>query len=165
MIITIVLIVIIIYLFATIQQPYIECSKTSKDNLNINVKEQLKIGLGNNQIDEIEVIKTIILPEEYVGEDKNYLNSIRYAIKESYDYLPKDAVSIEQESDRLIVTVKVSKDETLILNNIEFVNNGELQVKINVNTKSHDVITLKIKDKYTEGELMTHLKNNGYYCK
>lgn len=165
MIITILLIVIIIYLFATIQQPYIECSKTSKDNLNINVKEQLKIGLGSNQIDEIEVVKTIILPEEYTKDEKNYLNSIEYALKKSYAYLPKKAVTIKQESDRLIVTVKISKDETVILNNIEFVNNEDLQIKINVNTKSQDVVTLKIKDKYTEGELMTHLKNNGYYCK
>ena len=33
------------------------------------------------------------------------------------------------------------------------------------NTKSKDVVTLRIKDKYTEGEFMTHLKNNGYVCK
>lgn len=165
MIITIILIVVIIYLFATIQQPYIECSKITKDNLNISIKEDIKVGLGNANIDNIEVTKTIILPEEYLTEEKNYLNSIKYAIKKSYDYLPKDALTIKQESDRLIVSVKVNKDETLILNNIEFINNDELQIKINVNTKSPDVITLKIKDKYTEGELMTHLKNNGYSCK
>ena len=41
----------------------------------------------------------------------------------------------------------------------------ELQIKINPNTKSSDVVTLSINDKYTEGELMTHLKNNGYVCK
>ena len=56
-------------------------------------------------------------------------------------------------------------NETLILNNIEFTNEDDLQIKINANTKAKDVVTLKIKDAYTEGEFMTHMKNNGYSCK
>ena len=58
-----------------------------------------------------------------------------------------------------------NKKERIILNNIEFFDNDELQMKINSNTKSSDVVTLKINDKYTEGELMTRLKNNGYSCR
>ena len=65
----------------------------------------------------------------------------------------------------LTVTVKAKNNETIILNNIEFYDNDGLQIKINPNTKSSDVVTLSINDKYTEGELMTHLKNNGYVCK
>ena len=42
---------------------------------------------------------------------------------------------------------------------------GGLQIKINPNTKSSEVVTLKIKDKYTEGEVMTKMKNSGYVCK
>ena len=39
------------------------------------------------------------------------------------------------------------------------------QIEIESNTKSSDVVTLGIKDKYTEGELLTRMKNNGYSCK
>lgn len=63
------------------------------------------------------------------------------------------------------VRVEIDKDETIILNNIEFVDNGELQMRINSNTKSSEVVTLKIKDNYTEGELMTRMRNNGYSCR
>ena len=38
-------------------------------------------------------------------------------------------------------------------------------MNINTNTMSGDVITLKIKDKYTPGELMKKLKNNRYSCR
>ena len=49
--------------------------------------------------------------------------------------------------------------------NIKFTNVEDLQIKINANTKAKDVVTLKIKDAYTEGEFMTHMRNNGYSCK
>jgi hypothetical protein len=38
-------------------------------------------------------------------------------------------------------------------------------MKINSNTRSSDVVTLSVGDKYTEGELITIMKNNGYVCK
>ena len=86
-------------------------------------------------------------------------------MKNSYEYLPKKAVAITQESDRIIAHIVVDDDETLILNNIEFTNEDDLQIKINANTKAKDVVTLTIGDSYTEGEFMTHMKNNGYTCK
>ena len=64
----------------------------------------------------------------------------------------------------MIAQVVVDDDETLILNNIEFTDDDDLQIKINSNTKAQDVVTLSIKDSYTEGEFMTHMKNNGYTC-
>ena len=165
MIITIILIVIIIYLFATIKQPYVECDKKVINDLGIQILENVKVNLDSNSIDKMEVTKTIILPEKYLKEEKNYLNSIKFAIKESYEYLPKKAVELTQESDRIIAHITLSDNETIILNNIEFEQPNDLQIKINANTKAKDVITLKIKDSYTEGEFMTHMKNNGYSCK
>ncbi|HIT23774.1 MAG TPA: hypothetical protein IAD45_05090, partial [Candidatus Faecimonas intestinavium] len=94
----------------------------------------------------------------------NYLNSMKFILKESYAYLPKDSTTISQESDRIIAHVVVDNDETLILNNIEFTNDEKLELKINANTKAKDVVTLKINDSYSEGEFMTHMKNNGYSC-
>ena len=48
---------------------------------------------------------------------------------------------------------------------IEFNDNDGLQIKINSNTKSSEVVTLKIGENYTQGQFMTRLKNNGYVCK
>ena len=45
------------------------------------------------------------------------------------------------------------------INNIEFKENDGLQVKVNSNTKSSEVVTLKVGDNYTEGELMKRLRN------
>lgn len=163
-ILTITLIVIIIYLFATIKQPYVVCTKSTKNNLGIEVDENIEVKLDGQGIKKMDLTKTIILPESFLNEDDNYLNSMKFILKKSYDYLPKKTVSINQESDRIIAHVIVDKDETLILNNIEFTNNDKLELKINANTKAKDVVTLKINDSYSEGEFMTHMKNNGYSC-
>lgn len=165
MIITIILIIIIIYLFATIKQPYIKCSKQINNELGIVIEEDIKVKLDSNTIRQMELTKNIILPENYLKEEDNYLDSIHFALKKSYEYLPKETFKITQESDRIIANILVNKDETLILNNIDFLNKDNLEIKINANTKAKDVITLKIKDKYSEGEFMTHMKNNGYSCK
>ena len=164
-IITVILISIIIYLFATIKQPYVECSKTTTE-LEIQIVENLKVSLSSNNIEKMDLTKTIILLENYTKEENNYLDSIKFAIEESYEYLPKKVVQVTQNSDRVIAqVVVVDDDETLILNNIKFTNVEDLQIKINANTKAKDVVTLKIKDAYTEGEFMTHMRNNGYSCK
>lgn len=163
-IITVILISIIIYLFATIKQPYVECSKTTTE-LGIQIVENLQVTLSSNNIEKMDLTKTIILPDNYTSEENNYLDSIKVAIKESYDYLPKKVVEVTQDSDRVIARVVVDDNETLILNNIKFTNVEDLQIKINANTKAKDVVTLKINDSYTEGEFMTRMRNNGYSCK
>lgn len=165
MILTIILIVIIIYLFANIKQPYVECSKKTTNDLGIQILENIQVNLEGNDIEKMDLTKTIILPQTYLKTDNKYLDSINFVMKNSYEYLPKKAVAITQESDRIIAHIVVDDDETLILNNIEFTNEDDLQIKINANTKAKDVVTLTIGDSYTEGEFMTHMKNNGYTCK
>ena len=110
------------------------------------------------------LVKTIILPDEYLVDD-NELDSIMFALEKSYQYLGTDKYTITKGKDRVTVKVEVEDNETLILNNIEFFDNDGLQMRINSNTKSSDVLTLKIDDDYSEGEFMTRLKNNGYSCK
>lgn len=158
MVITTAIIFIIIYLFVTVKQPYIECSKVTTSDMNVEIKEDLKANLDNNKISEIELVKTITLPTD------DNINSIKYVIEESYDYLGSKA-KITVNENKITIKVLVNDDETVILNNISFVDNDGLQIKIDNNTKSSDVVTLKIEDKYTEGELMTRMKNNGYSCK
>lgn len=161
-IITILSIVIIIYLFANAKQPVVVCDRVVKDDLGISISESLDTTIDGNKIRSMILVKTITLPEELL--DDNYLNSIMFAIEKSYKYL-EDAVSISKTSNSIIVRVEIDDDETIILNNIEFFYNDELQIRINSNTKSSDVITLKVRDNYTEGELKKRLKNNGYSCK
>ena len=163
-IITAIIIIIIIYLFATVKQPYVECSKKTVDDFGITIKEELKTELDSNKISKMTLSKTIILPDKYLSDDK-YLEAFKFAIKKSYEYLDDTDVKVTSGDNYILVTINASSKETLILNNIEFYENNGLQIKINPNTKSSDVVTLSIKDKYTEGELMTHMKNNGYTCK
>ena len=85
-------------------------------------------------------------------------------LKHAYDYLPKGTKKITQEADRLIAHITIEDNETIILDNMDVVSDNGLNLKINANTKAEDVVTLKIKDKYTEGEFMTHMKKNGYTC-
>lgn len=163
-ILTIILIMIIIYLFANINQPYVTCTKKDINDLGIEIDEKIQVTLDGNRIQRMDLTKTLIFPDQYLNEEDNYLNSMRYIIENSYEYLPSDKVTITQESDRIIANVIADDDETIILNNIEFENTDNLQIKINANTKAQDVVTLSINDNYTEGEFMTHMKNNGYTC-
>lgn len=161
-ILTLIIIIIIIYLFATLKQPYVECSKTTTDQFDIKIEERIKTTFNGNKISKINLTKTITLPDKY-NSDK-YLESIKSSLEKSYKYL-NNKVNIKKVENGIITTININNKETIILNNIEFINMDDLEIKINSNTKSSDVITLKINDKYTEGEFKTHLKNNGYVCK
>lgn len=162
-IITIMLIGIIIYLFATVEQPLVVCEKKVKNDLDITVSEVLETTLDSNEIRKMVLVKTIILPDEYLG-DNNQLDNIMFILDKSYEYLG-DKVTITKSKDRVVVKVVVEDEETIILNNIEFFDNEGLQMRINSNTKSSEVLTLSVDDNYSEGEFMTRLKNNGYHCK
>lgn len=163
-IMTILIIIIIIYLFATIKQPDIKCNNSITDNLGISIKEEINSKLEGNKLQKIELKKEIILPENYLENDK-YLDSIKFSLEKSYDYLGKGKVKVTKKNDRVVATIIIDKNETIILNNIEFLKTNDLQIKINTNTKSSDVITFSIGDNYTEGELMARMRNNGYSCK
>ena len=52
----------------------------------------------------------------------------------------------------------------LVLNNLKFFDTGELEIFINSNTRSSEVITLRVGDKYSEGQFMTRMKGSGYVC-
>lgn len=162
-VLTVLILLIISYLFINIKQPYVECSKTTVDDNNIKIIEELKAGLDGNKISSIYVEKTIVIPDT-IQNRESFLESTKFALEHAYEYLD-DNVEIIKNTDRIIVKANLEKKGTIILNNIEFINNGQLSIKINSNTKSSDVITLSIRDKYTEGELMSRMKNNSYVCR
>jgi len=163
-IITVMLIIIIIYLFATVEQPLVVCERKVTNDLDITVSEVLETTLDGKEITKMELVKTVVLPDKYLV-DNSELDSIMFALEKSYKYLGEDKVSVTKGKKSVIVKVVIEDDETIILNNLEFFDNNGLQMRINSNTRSSDVLTLRVKDRYTEGEFMTRLKNNGYSCK
>lgn len=162
--ITVLILVVIIYLFASVKQPYIECSRKIKDNLGMIVDEELVVILDNNKIDKMTLTKRITLADKYLKDNDN-IEQIKDQLIDSYNYLPNSNIKIATNTNYVLVSLEVSNNETLILNNITFSDDNGLKMKINPNTKSSDVLTLKVKDKYTQGELTKHMKNNGYTCK
>lgn len=163
-IITVVVIVIIICLFATVKQPLVVCSRKTRDNLDIVLSEELEATIDGKKIESMILTKTIILPDKYLNDGES-LDMIVESLKKSYRYLGEEKVVITKGDDRVIVRVVVQDDETIILNNIKFFDKNGLVMEINPNTKSSDVITLKVDDNYSEGELKTRMKNSGYSCK
>ena len=162
-IITFLIIGIIVYLFATIKQTQVTCVKNNLFDDNIRVNEEVTAVIDNKRIDELSVTKTIILPEKYTKSD-TYLNSIKFSLEKTLDYLDNKA-KITIGEDRIIVNIKVKKDEVVLLNNISFNVNDDLEIEVDSNTKSSNVVTLSVGDNYTDGEFMKRLKNNGYTCK
>jgi len=94
----------------------------------------------------------------------SYANDNNLPSNQRLEYLG-DSVKYTVGNDRIIVTIDVHKNEILLLDNIEFYVNDDLQMVIHTNTKSSDVIPLTVGDSYTDGEFMMRMKNNGYSCK
>ena len=161
--ITLILILIIVYLFATIKQTQVTCVKNNLFDDDIRVNEEVTAIIDNKRIDELSITKTIILPEKYTKND-TYLNSIKSSLDKTLEYLGNKA-KITVEENRVIVKIKVKEDEVVLLNNISFNVNDDLQIEVDSNTKSSNVVTLSVGDNYTDGEFMKRLKNNGYTCK
>ena len=162
-IIAFIFIVIIVYLFANLKQSEVSCERTRTFDGDIRLTEKLLVITDGKEINSMNLTKTIVLPEKYLKDD-HYLIGIKNALENTLEYLG-DKVKYTVGDDRIIVTINVNKDEILLLDNINFAVTDDLQIKVNSNTKSSEVITLSVGDRYTDGELMTRLKNNGYNCK
>ncbi|MBQ6404780.1 MAG: hypothetical protein IJJ63_01880 [Bacilli bacterium] len=161
-IITFIIIAIIVYLFTTIKQTEIVCSMSKTFDSDIRLTENITTTLDGKKITGMHVIKTIVLPEKFA--DETHLNSIKYALDNTLEYLG-NKVYYTISNDRIVVEMKVDKNEVLLLDNIQFIVNDDLQIEIDSNTKSSNVITLTVGDNYSDGEFMKRLKNNGYRCK
>ncbi len=162
-IITFIMIIIIIYLFATLQQDKVECEKTTTYDNGVKLTENITSIVDSNSISNIHLVKRITLPERFLRDD-TYKNSVKYSLENTLDYLGKK-VKYTTTTDSVVVTIDISKDELVLLDNIDFDGDDDLGIEIDTSTVSGDVITLKVGDKYTTGELMKKLKNNSYVCR
>lgn len=161
-ILTVIAIVVMIFIFVNAKQPYVECSRTTKNEYS-QVKENIVVELDNNKISGMTLIKKIILNDKYLNEDN--LDMIENELKEAYQYIDSSKLSFSRGVNYVLVMIDVDDDETLILKNINVSYDNGLNIYINPNTKSSEVITLKMDDKYSEGEFMTMMKQEGYVCK
>ena len=161
-VITVIIILIIVYLFATIKQTEVICNRVRVFDKDIRISEEVNTVIDGKKIKGITVVKTIVLPLEYA--DETHLNSIRYSLQKTLDYLG-DKVKYSIADNIIKVTISVHKNEIVLLNNIDFSVNDDLEIIVNSNTKSSNVIPLTIGDNYTDGEFMMHMKNYGYSCK
>ena len=149
-ILTFIMIIIIVYLFATLQQEKVVCQKTTLFDNDIKLVETVTSTIDNGKISSIHLVKKFVLPDEFL-KDESYTNSIKYSLENTLDYLGKK--------------VKYNNDELLLLDNIDFMGTDDLGMVVNTNTVSSDAVTLSVGDKYTDGELMKKLKNNSYTCR
>lgn len=161
-VITVMVILIIVYLFATIKQTEVICNRTRVFDDDVKVSEEVNAIIDGKKITEMVVVKTIVLPSKYA--DDTHRNSIKYSLEKTLDYLG-NKVKYSISDNAITVTMKVHKNEIVLLNNIDFSVNDDLEIIVNSNTKSSNVIPLTVGDNYTDGEFMMHMKNHGYSCK
>ena len=163
-VITFLFICIIVYLFMNLKQTVVICEKTTTFDSDIKLVETVVSDMDGKKITSINVTKKITIPERY-----NRLDQTLKGIKNSLDYTTEylgDKATCVISGNSVILDITVSSNELVLLDNISFVDNeGELGIQIDTNTKSSEVVALKVGDAYTDGELMMHLKNNGYSCK
>ena len=162
LLIVIILIGIIIYLIANVKQPFVECNISHTDDLGIRIDEEVITTLSSRNISSLNITKTITLPKKYNTEANR--NTIIYSLNDAFEYL-EDDFSIREDDNKIIVKIETTSKKPVILDNISFSYTDSLALKINTNTKSSDVFTISVGDKYSEGELMVSLKNYGYSCK
>ena len=162
-IITFIFICIIVYLFMNIKQTEVVCRKTKTFDSNIKLEEVITTTIDNKEISSLSVYKKITLPAKINKKEQN-LRGIKNSLEKSLEYLG-DKVTYEITEDSVIVRINVKDNELVLLDNINIIdNNGEIGINIDVNIKSRNVISLSVGDNYTDGELMTRLRNNGYSC-
>ena len=162
-IVTFIILATIVYLFANIKQTKVICEKAKIFDSGIKLKEEVISTLDGKKINQLEITKTINLPEKY-SNDPRYLEDIKKSLDNTLEYLG-NKVKYTISTDSIIVKIDIHKNELVMLDNIEFIGNENWTIRINSNTKSSNAITLSIGDNYTDGEFMKRLKKNGYSCK
>ena len=159
-IISFILLIIIIYIFMNFKQETITCFSTTTFD-DVTVSENLVANFSGSSISSMTLTKKFVISDRFA--DTAHINAIVNALEKTLSYL--DDVKYSTSSNSVTVTINTTGKDILLLKNIEFISNDDLEIKIDSNIKSSNVIALKVGDNYSEGELMTRLKNNGYSCK
>ncbi len=160
-IIVIIIIFIIFYLIANTNQPNVSCKMTRTDDLNVEIKEVVNVKLSARKITELNIKKTYTLPKKL--NDESNINMLKSLLDNSLEYLGDDQ-DVYKNDNQVTVNIITKKKNPILLDNVEFIANDGLSIKVNTNTKS-DVTILSVGDEYSEGKLLSYLKSRGYDCK
>jgi hypothetical protein len=155
-----IIICIIFYLIASTDQPNVTCSISRSDDLNIEIQETVKTKLSSRKIIELNIKKEYVFPKK-LNKDAN-INMLKNLLDNSLEYLGDDQ-DVYTKDNVVTVNIITKKKNPVLLDNVEFTMNDGLSIKVNTNTKS-DVTKLSVGEEYSEGELLTYLKNRGYSC-
>ncbi len=154
-------IIIIVSFFSSIKQKEVTCKKTKSYSSGIYFTEEVISKIEGKKIKSIDVTKTISLTGKSKKED---IDNIIKSLDKTLEYLGKN-VKYTISEDKIIIEIHVKKKETILLDNITFSEENPLEIKIDSNTKSSNVLTLGVTDSYTDGEYMKLLRQRGYQCK
>lgn len=160
-ILVVIIIFIIFYLIATTNQPYVSCNLRHTDDLNIQTKETVNVKLSARKIVELNIKKVYTFPSKF--DDSTNMNMVKGLLDNSLNYLGDDQ-NVYKKDNQIIVDIITKKKTPILLNNVEFLVDDGLSVKVNTNTKS-DVTMLSIGEEYSEGKLLQYLNSRGYSCK
>lgn len=161
-VLTFVVIVVMVFLFVNFKQTEIVCEKSTLYDSEVKLIEDVVVTLDGKNITGLNVTKKIVLPDKYNSNSK--VEEIEYYLDNTLSYLGS-RVSYTRTDYGLMVNIKISDNKLVLLDNISFSDNGDLEINIDSNIKSSNVVVLSVGDNYTDGELMKRLKNSGYSCK
>ena len=161
-ILTFIIIMIMVYLFTTIEQTQIVCDKSTSYDADVKVIEDVVVTLDGKEITNLNVSKKIVLPDKYNNEAT--IKGIQYSLEKTLDYLG-NRVEYTHTDYGLLVNIKIDDNKVVLLDNISFYENDNLEIKVESNITNSNIVVLSVGDDYTDGELMKKLKNNGYACK
>ena len=105
-VITFIMLIIVVYLFATLQQDKVVCEKTTNFDNGVTLKEVVTTTIDNDSISNIQLVKKIILPKKYL-DNESYQNSVKYSLENTLEYLGK-SVKYEITSTGVIATIDIS---------------------------------------------------------
>ena len=158
---TIIFIVIVISLFVNVKQTVVTCQSTGIDSLGVKYSDKIITTFDNNKIGDIDLLRNFVIPDKYPLDQ--YMDSIMKEIHRNFDYLGNN-ISIVRDNQKLTFKIHVMKKETIILKNVSFRDDGNFHIVINPNTKSSDVVTLRVGDSYSNFEYVSMMKANSYTC-
>ena len=159
---TLITIIIVVYLIANIKQTEIVCEKTQFLDKEVLLYENVVAQIDRNKIGRLLVTKTIKLPSQYA--DAVHISRMRESLDKTLSYL-EDDVQYTITNSKIVVTIDVSKNEIVLLDNIRFLVEDDFNMIVDSNTKSESVIPLTIGDSYTDSEFLKFMKDKGYSCK
>ncbi|MBQ6539387.1 MAG: hypothetical protein IJL76_03835 [Bacilli bacterium] len=159
--IVVIVIFIIFYLIANTNQPNVICEMSKSNDLNIETQEKINVKLSSRKITELNIKKEYIFPKK-IADEAN-LKMLKDLLDNSLEYLGDDQ-NVYIKDNKVIVNIITTKKKPVLLDNVEFISNEGLSIKVNTNTKS-DVTNLSVGEEYSEGKLLSYLKSRGYDCK